>query len=96
MDYRVAVIVSCWFAVVVISTVYMLVFVNVISDIMFGLFLPVGLLVVVALIVTFGVASSFESEKKVNPKLSGNRKDFGSKLDSITKEIEQIKKEMKE
>ena len=74
MDYRAAIIVSCWFAVTAISTVYMWIFGNLISDIMFGLFLPVGLLVVVAVIVTFGGASSFESEKKANPKLSGHAK----------------------
>ncbi len=96
MDYRAAIIVSCWFAVAAISAVYMWVFGNVISDIMFGVFLPVGLLVVVAVIVTFGVASSFESEKKANPKSPDRSKDLGAKLDSITKEIDQIKKEMEE
>jgi len=64
VDYRAAIIVSCWFAVTAISTVYMWIFGNLISDLMFGLFLPVGLLVVVAVIVTLGVASSLNRRRR--------------------------------
>jgi len=58
MDYRAAVIVSCWVAVAVISSVYMWVFASKISDILFGVFLPVGLLVLAAIIVTVVVSNS--------------------------------------
>ena len=94
MDYRAAIIASCWFAVAIISSVYMWVFGRILGDILFGVFLPVGLLVLVAIIVTFWVASSFEPEKKSEAKSSTDLQDLRSKLDVITKEIEQIKKEI--
>ena len=52
MDYRAAIISSCWLAVAVISSVYMWVFTDKVGDVLFGVFLPVGLLVLVAIIVT--------------------------------------------
>ena len=94
MDYRAAIIASCWFAVAIISSVYMWVFGRILGDILFGVFLPVGLLVLVAIIVTFRVASSFEPEKKSEAKSSSDFQNLRSKLDVITKEIEQIKKEI--
>jgi hypothetical protein len=48
---------SCWLAVAVISSVYMWLFADKIGDVLFGVFLPVGLLVFVALIVTIVVIS---------------------------------------
>ncbi len=58
MDNRASIIVSCWFAVAVIASVYMWVFADKIGDILFGVFLPVGLLVLAAIFVTFFVSSS--------------------------------------
>jgi hypothetical protein len=58
MDYRASIVISTWLAVAVIASVYMIVFGNKLGDIFFGVFLPVGLLVVVALIVTFSLAGS--------------------------------------
>ena len=63
MDYRASIISSCWLAVAVISSVYMYLFKDQIGDILFGVFLPVGLLVLVAFIVTFGVSSSAPEKK---------------------------------
>jgi hypothetical protein len=63
MDYRAAIISSCWLAVAVISSVYMWIFADKIGDILFGVFLPVGLLVLVALIVTVVVSGSSSKEK---------------------------------
>ena len=63
MEYRAAIITSCWFAVAIISSVYMYLFKDQIGDILFGVFLPVGLLVLVAFIVTFGVSSSAPEKK---------------------------------
>ena len=94
MDYRAAIVASCWFAVAIISSVYMWVFGSKLVDIMFGVFLPIGLLILVAMIITFRVASSFESEKKHEDKSSSDLQDLRSKLDVITKEIEQIRKEI--
>ena len=58
MGYKTAVVVSCWLSVALIASVYMLVFGSVLADIMFGVFLPVGALVLVALIVTLYVTSN--------------------------------------
>ena len=55
MDTKAVIVLSTWLAVTVIAAVYMLAFSNKIGDVMFGVFLPVGLLVVVALVVTFTV-----------------------------------------
>ncbi|MEJ2242070.1 MAG: hypothetical protein P8Y18_08010 [Candidatus Bathyarchaeota archaeon] len=63
MDLKVAVIVSCWFTVALISSVYMLVFGRDI-DIMFGVLMPIGFLILIAVIVTFVVLSSSESQNK--------------------------------
>jgi len=94
MDYRAVIIASCWLAVAVISSVYMWVFRGFIGDIMFGVFLPIGLLVLVAITVTFGVTSRFEPVEKREAESSSDLKDIRSKLDVITKEIEQIRKEI--
>ena len=94
MEYRAAIIVSCWFAVAIISVVYMWVFADKFGDVLFGVFLPVGVLVLVAFIVTFGIASSSEPKKKDEAKSSNDLQNLTSKLDVITKEIEQIKKEI--
>ena len=63
MEDRAAIVVSCWFAVAIISSVYMWIFASKIGDVLFGVFLPVGLLVVVAVIVTIVVLSSSDSKK---------------------------------
>lgn len=62
MDSKAAIIVSCWFAIAIISSVYMLVLGSEV-DIMFGVFIPIGFLVLVAVMVTFLVLSTFETEK---------------------------------
>jgi hypothetical protein len=64
MDYRASIVVSCWLAIAVISSVYMWLFADKVGDILFGVFLPVGLLVFVALIVTVIVLSKPESRKE--------------------------------
>jgi len=94
MDHKAVIIAGCWLAVAVISSVYMWVFGGFIADIMFGVFLPIGLLILVAIIVTLGVTLRLEPEEKREAKPSSELKDIRSKLDVITKEIEQIKKEI--
>ena len=60
MDYRASIVASCWLAVAVISSVYMWLFADKVGDVLFGIFLPVGLLVFMALIVTVVVISKPE------------------------------------
>ncbi len=64
MDYRAAVAASCWISVAVISSVYMWLFVDKIGDVFFGVFVPVGLLILTALVVTLIVISKPGSESK--------------------------------
>ena len=63
MESKAAIIVSCWFTIAIISSVYMFVFGRGV-DVMFGVFMPIGFLILVAVIVTFLVLSTFETEKK--------------------------------
>ena len=63
MEFKTAAVVSCWISVAIIASVYMIVFSNSIGDVLFGVFLPVGLLALVALIVTIYVASGSSREK---------------------------------
>jgi hypothetical protein len=61
---RAVIIASCWFSLALIASVYMVVFASKLGDVLFGVFLPVGLLVLVGIVVTFFLASSSEQEKK--------------------------------
>jgi len=63
MNSKAAIIVSCWFSIAIISSVYMIVFGREV-DIMFGVFMPIGFLILIALIVTFLVLSSDRSDQK--------------------------------
>lgn len=64
LDSRAAAVVSCWLAIAIISAVYIWVFADKVADILFGIFLPIGLLVLVAVVVTFSLMSRPEPEKK--------------------------------
>ncbi len=57
MDYKAVTIASSWLAIALISVVYMWVFGSQIGDVFFGVFLPVGGLVLVAAAVTVYVTS---------------------------------------
>ena len=55
---RAAVIISCWFALAIIASVYMITFANKLGDIFFGVLIPIGVLVLVGVIVTFVLSES--------------------------------------
>jgi hypothetical protein len=57
MEFKTAAVVACWLSIAVIASVYMIVFAGSIGDVLFGVFLPVGLLVFVAVLLTVYVAS---------------------------------------
>jgi len=90
MEDKAAIIVSCWFAVVTISSVYMWVFGSKLADIMFGVFLPIGLLILVAIIVTFAVASTSEPEN-MKPELINELQSIRLRLEELSRKAEQIK-----
>lgn len=54
------VIASCWFSLAIIASVYMLAFANKLGDIFFGLLIPIALLVLAGIIVTFVLAENSE------------------------------------
>ncbi len=54
-------VLSCWLAVTIISVVYLLTFGNKIGDVMFGVFVPIGILVLLAFIVTVVTANGLET-----------------------------------
>ncbi len=58
MEFKTAAVVSCWLSVAIIASVYMIVFGSSVGDVLFGVFLPVGLLVLMALILTIYVSSN--------------------------------------
>ncbi len=94
INNRAAVVVSCWLAVAVISSVYIWVALGggYLGDVLFGLFVPVGLLVGVAFVVTFGLLMTETQPEKEAATL----KEINSKIDSLTKEIDTIKKAIEE
>ncbi|MEJ2280470.1 MAG: hypothetical protein P8X97_00905 [Candidatus Bathyarchaeota archaeon] len=47
------VIASCWFSLAIIASVYMFTFADKLGDIFFGVLIPIGLLVLAGIIVTF-------------------------------------------
>ena len=97
INNKAAVIVSCWLTVAIISSVYIWVALGggYLGDVLFGLFLPVGLLVLVALGVTFGLPmSEGPSDKETN--LEASMREINSKIDSLTKEVDTIKKAIEE
>jgi hypothetical protein len=59
---KAVVIASCWFSLALIASVYMIVFADKLGDILFGVFLPIGLLVLVGLAVTFFLSSNSEAK----------------------------------
>ena len=55
---RAIVIASCWLSLTLIASVYMIVFASVLSDLIFGVFVPIGGLVLAGLVVTILLTSS--------------------------------------
>jgi len=58
MEFRTVAVFSCWISIAVIASVYMIIFGSIVGDILFGVFFPIGLLVLAGLIVTLYLASS--------------------------------------
>ena len=55
---KAVVIASCWLSLALMASVYMVVFADKLADILFGVFVPMGLLVLVGLAVTIFLTSS--------------------------------------
>ena len=98
MNSKAVVIASCWFAVAVISSVYIWVALGggYLGDILFGLFVPVGVLVGVAFVVTFGVQSGIDPENRHSKMQAIDLQEIKAKLDEVATEVEAIKKAIEE
>jgi hypothetical protein len=62
MDSKAVITASCWFSLAIIASVYMIVFADKLGDVLFGVFVPVGALVLVGLLVTL-VFSQTQEQK---------------------------------
>ena len=54
---------GCWISVTIIAVVYMLVFGQTVSDIMYGVFMPIGMLLLFAFFVTIIVVNDNEPKQ---------------------------------
>ena len=57
MDYKTGIVASVWLSVAAVAIAYIVMYVNKIGDVLFGLFLPVGIPVLIAAILTVYVIS---------------------------------------
>ncbi len=62
MDNKAAIVAVTWIAIAIIAAVYMVVFGSKMADLFFGVLIPVGLLVIVALAVTFKALENSDSK----------------------------------
>jgi len=91
LDYRAIIVVACWIAIAIISSVIFWVGgVNLWNNI------SVGLLVFTALIITFGLSFGLKPEKKPEIPLLSELQSINAKIDELKKEVENIKKIIEE
>ncbi len=97
MDSRAAIIASCWFAIAIISAMYIFVGgVNLWTNII------VGLLVFVAFILTFAVAFGLEGMRQESPvtkakiQMSTELTEIKSSVSELAKKVDAIQKELNE
>ena len=93
MDSRAVIIASCWLAVALISSVTIWLEVTYFHTYS-GYF--VMLLVLGAFIVTFGVAFGFRPERTPEIELLSELQNIRSRLEVLTREVEDIKKTLEE
>ena len=97
MDSRAAIIASCWFAVAVISAMYLYV-----GDITLTTNIVVGLLVFVAFMTTFAVTFGLEGMRKESPmtkakvQISTELTEIETIVSELAKKVDAIQKELEE
>jgi hypothetical protein len=97
MDSRAAMIGSCWIAVAAISAMFIYV-----GGVNWGTDIAVGLLVIVAFIITFGLSFGLEGMRRYGPpsttqvELSKNLNEMKTALSELTKKVDAIQKELDE
>jgi hypothetical protein len=60
---KAAVVASCWFSLAIIASVYMIAFANRLGDVFLGVLIPIGLLVLVGVLVTFILAGNSKKQR---------------------------------
>jgi len=91
MESRGLIVLATWISLSIISAVFIW-----IGGVSLGNYIFVGLLIFLALGVTFAVGFGLEPEKKPEIELLNEIKNIRSKLDELTKEVEEIKKAIEE
>jgi len=97
MDSRAAMISSCWIAIAIISAMFIYV-----GGVNLGTYVAVGLLVVLAFFVTFGVGFGLEGMRRYGPpsktqiELSSNLSEMKATLSELANKVEAIQKELEE
>ena len=97
MDSRAAMISSCWIAIAIISAMFIYV-----GGVNLGTYIAVGLLVVLAFFVTFGVGFGLEGMRRYGPpsktqiELSSNLSEMKATLSELANKVEAIQKELEE
>jgi hypothetical protein len=97
VDSRAAIIASCWFAVAIISAMYLYV-----GGVTLTTNIVVGLLVVTAFIVTFGLTLGLEGMRQESPltkakvQMSTELSEMKATINDLAKKVEAIQKELEE
>jgi len=91
MEIRAVIILSCWISIAIISVIFVWT-----GGATLGNYIFVGLLLFLAFIITFGVGFGLRPSKKAKIELLNEIKNIKSKLDELTKEVEEIKKAIEE
>jgi len=97
MDNRAAIIATSWIAIAVISAMYLYK-----GGVNFWTYTAVGLLVIVATAITFGLAFGLEGMHRYGPpsrsefEISTELKDMKAAVDELTKKVDAIQKELQE
>jgi hypothetical protein len=97
MDSRAAIIGTCWIAIAAISAMYLYK-----GGVNFWTYTAVGLLVILATAVTFGVGFGLEGMRRYGPpsrsefEISTDLKDMKAAVEELTKKVDTIQKELQE
>ncbi len=91
MEIRAVTILSCWVSTAIISVIFVWT-----GGATLGNYVFVGLLIFLAFLITFGIGFGLRPSKREKIELLSEIKNIKSKLDELSKEVEEIKKAIEE
>ncbi len=97
MDSRAAIIASCWFAIAIVSAMFIFV-----GGVNLGTGIAVALLILIAAGVTFGVGFGLEEMRQHGPlsrtqaQISGELTEMKAAIGELTKKVEVIQRELEQ